>query len=298
MNKVLIIGGSGCVGGEVIDWLLENQPECEIVCLSRGLSNITERPGVNWVRGDILDKGSLLDAMRGHGVTHVLHTAAMRTSDCKVDPVRATEVNVGGTVNVLEAAREYGGVERFVFLSTGAVYAVPEGGAFVDEKSETCGLNAYTASKMAAEAMVECYARSYGLRSTVIRPQVIYGPSRGRDGSTAGVSVAIREALAGNKFTIPFGGRMYFHYTGDVGRFVGRSLFLQKGDYEVYNLPGESLHVSEIAAALNRRAGRQLIDHTDVDYPFAEGLDDGKYKRDFGIDAVTSFEQVLDLLPG
>lgn len=296
MKCVLVIGGSGCVGRMVVEWLLATRPEARVVCLSRGVTELEERDGVVWERGDVLDGETILRVLREHAVTHVLHAAGLRTSDCKADPVRASEVNVGGTVNVLEAVREYGGVERFVFLSTAAVYGVPDGGEFLGERAMTCPLNAYTASKLAAEAMVECYSRDYGIRATILRPQVIYGPERDGGGSTVGVSVALRAASAGRKFTIPFRGRTFFHFTGDVGRFVGRAMLEGEGAFGIYNLPGESLEVGELANEMNRWAGGDLIDCANVVYPFAEGLDDGKFRNDFEGVKVTSFREVLDMM--
>ncbi|GAA5494822.1 GDP-L-fucose synthase [Rubritalea halochordaticola] len=297
MSKtILVIGGSGCVGRNVIEVLMRDHPECRVILLSRGIASVEQRQGVTWVRGDILDKDSLLDVMRKFEVTHILHAAGMRTSDCKADPVRAMEVNVAGTVNVLDSARMHGAIERLVFLSTAAVYEVPDGEEFLDEGAKTSALNAYTASKLAAEATVECYARSYGLRCNVLRPQIIYGPGREGEGSTAGVSVAIREAAAGRKYTIPFQGRTYFHYTKDVGIYVVRSLLESRGDYAVYNLPGESLDVEEIADTLNQWAGRELIDCTPVSYPFAQGLVDTKFREAYPGVVHTPLDAVLESL--
>jgi len=132
------------------------------------------------------------------------------------------------------------------------------------------------------------------VKSTVVRPQIIYGPSRGSDGSTAGVSVAMREAAQGGKYTIPFKGRTFFHFSRDVGRFVGRALLETSEDFELYNLPGESLDVEDISRGLNKRFGKNLIDCEDVVYPFAEGLKDESFCKKFEDVDVTCLADVLD----
>ena len=147
-----------------------------------------------------------------------MHTAALRTTQCKQNPELAVKVNVNGLTNVF-AIREYGKIEHLVFISTAAVYKVPQDGSHPDENSPVEALNLYTSTKLAGEALCESYAHSYGIKSTVLRPQIIYGPSRGEEGSTAGVSMALKEAKSGRAYTIPFSGEYAFTYSSDVGLF-------------------------------------------------------------------------------
>ncbi|NQZ58582.1 MAG: SDR family oxidoreductase, partial [Lentisphaeraceae bacterium] len=219
-HTVLIIGGSGCVGQEATKWLLKNR-SAKIICLSRGLAAINKDPQVIYEQGDILKINSIEAVLQKHQVTHVLHTAALRTTACKENPALAVEVNINGTVNVLEAMRRFGKVKRLVFISTAAVYQVPGNDVYPNEKHPTSPLNSYTATKLACEQLIECYAINYAIPATILRPQVIYGPTRGEEGSTAGVTTAIKEAAAGRKFTIPFSGQTCFVYSEDMGQYCG-----------------------------------------------------------------------------
>ena len=292
MATVLIIGGSGCVGIETTQALLSRGVD-KIICLARGTTAVNPIQGVKYVQADILDLPSILTILTDHAVTHVLHAAGLRTTDCKKSPTRAVEVNVTGTSNVLEALRLYGKIQRFGFTSTAAVYKVPDDGSIVSELAATTPLNPYTATKLAAELLIECYALSYQLPATILRPQIIYGPTRGSDGSTAGISQAIKAAQNGKKFTIPFGGRTGFHYSRDVGQQHALALLESPEHFACYNLPAESLSVAEICSTINTLHSNQLVDHTDYSYPFAHGLDSSAFLKAFPLAQPTNFANAL-----
>ena len=293
MATVLIIGGSGCVGIETTRALLARGVD-KVICLSRGTTAVDPIEGVKYVQADILDLSSISTVLSDHAVTHVLHAAGLRTTDCKNSPARAVEVNVTGTTNVLEAIRLYGKIQRFVFTSTAAVYKVPDDGSFVGEQADTIPLNPYTATKLAAEQLIECYALSYQLPATILRPQIIYGPTRGSDGSTAGISQAIKAAQIGKPFTIPFGGRTGFHYSRDVGQQHALALLQSPEHFACYNLPAESLSVADICSAINHHHAKHLVDFIDSSYPFANGLDSSAFLQAFPSAPRTNFADALD----
>ncbi|MFT5882461.1 MAG: nucleoside-diphosphate-sugar epimerase [Crocinitomicaceae bacterium] len=293
MATVLIIGGSGCVGIETTHALLSRGVDT-IICLSRGTTAIIPVQGVKYVQADILAPKSISAVLNEHAVTHVLHAAALRTTDCKNAPARAVELNVTGTTNVLEAIRLYGKIQRIVFTSTAAVYKVPDDGSFVDERATTIPLNPYTATKLAAEQLIECYALCYQIPATILRPQIIYGPTRGSDGSTAGISQAIKAAQEERHFTIPFGGRTGFHYSRDVGQQHAIALLESPEHFARYNLPAESLSIAELCSAINTHHGNQLVDYIDSPYPFAHGLDSSAFLQAFPQAQCTSFSDALN----
>jgi nucleoside-diphosphate-sugar epimerase len=293
--KVMIIGGSGCVGEESAKALLKTQ-KCTVIAVSRGKSAHEPIEGVIYEQGDILDKDSILRVLQKHEVTHVLHTAALRTSQCKANPEQAVRVNINGTSNVLEAIRAYGKLEHFVFISTAAVYKVPEDGSFPDEFSPTEALNLYTSTKLAGEVLVESYAHSYGLKCTVLRPQIIYGPSRGNEGSTAGLSIALKEARAGRTYTIPFSGTYAFTFSSDLGGFCCEVLLnsSKENKYELYNLPSESHSVKDLVAQINTQLGKNLISFDEKLYPFAKGVSSKKFQKAFPKCKLSSFKQIIE----
>ncbi|EDM29435.1 hypothetical protein LNTAR_16833 [Lentisphaera araneosa HTCC2155] len=294
MKKVMIIGGSGCVGEETAKALLKSQ-NCEVIAVSRGKAAHDAIEGVIYEQGDILDKESILRLLQKYAVTHLLHTAALRTSQCKANPEQAVQVNIIGTANVLEAIREYAKLEHVVFISTAAVYKVPKDGTRPDENSPVEALNLYTSTKLAGEALVESYAHSYGLQCSVLRPQIIYGPSRGEEGSTAGVSLALKEARAGRAYTIPFSGQYAFTYSEDIGAFCKEVLLDSKSNsaFELYNLPGESLDIDDVVKEINSQSGKDLISYLPNQYPFAKGVLSEKFLKRFPSCDMSKFKKVV-----
>ena len=291
-RTLMIIGGSGCVGEETAKALLTDR-DTKVISVARGKSAVNAIDGVTYEQGDILESESILRLLEKHSVTEVLHTAALRTSQCKANPEQAVKVNVNGTSHVLEAVREYGKVEHFVFISTAAVYKVPEDGTFPDENSPTEALNLYTATKLAGEVLVESYAHSYGLKATVLRPQIIYGPSRGEEGSTAGLSTALNEAGAGRSYCIPFSGTYAFTYTQDVGKFCKAVLLQPSHQFEIYNLPGESLAIKDVVQEINSLCGQKLISFDQQDYPFAKGVSSSKFFKTFPQSQLSPMSEIL-----
>ena len=294
---VLMIGGSGCLGFETMTWLLHNT-SAKVICFSRGQKSADLIDGVIYEQGDILEQSSVERVLKKHAVTHVLHAAALRTSACKENPEKAEQVNVGGTNNVLEAIKDYGGVKRFVFISTAAVYQVPKDDFYPDEKSPTDPLNAYTATKLHGEKIVEDFSRKNNLPSTILRPQIIFGPSRGNDGSTAGVTTAIKSAVKGENYTIPFSGRYCFSFSQDVGEFCAKALLESPKNFEIYNLPGNSYDIEEIVYSLNDQFGDGLIGFIKNDYPFAKGINCELFFADFPDCTVTDFDQAIEAFKG
>jgi nucleoside-diphosphate-sugar epimerase len=129
------------------------------------------------VFGDLGDAHRLHDAMRRHGVMRVLHLGAasgpMVMSD---NPAALFALNVGGTVNVFEAARQ-AEVERVVFLSSNAAYG-PDDGRPIAESQPLLASEPYGASKVAGEAIMRAYHWRFGLDAVALRVGVGYGPRR------------------------------------------------------------------------------------------------------------------------
>ena len=129
------------------------------------------------MHGDLADAHRLHDAMRRHRVKRVLHLGAasgpMVMSD---NPAGLFALNVGGTVNVFEAARQ-AEAERVVFLSSNAAYG-PDDGAPIAEKHPLLASEPYGASKVAGEAVMRAYRWRFGLDVVALRVGVGYGPRR------------------------------------------------------------------------------------------------------------------------
>ena len=143
--------------------------------------------------GDVRDRGAMLELFRKHRIDAVLHTAAALSLAIRQTPSLAVDVNIGGTVNLLDAAREVG-VRRFVFASSTTVFfpsfrrpvtaPVPEDFAF-HSVSERPG-NLYSASKLSAEFFVQHSADQFGMSAAALRYSAVLGMWAGPNNSLPG----------------------------------------------------------------------------------------------------------------
>ena len=297
MNTFLIIGASGCIGFETAKWLRQNKPNSKVITLSRGK---TVYPGTisGCIQeiGDISSKESILDVLVKHQVSHVIHCAALRTSDCNDNPQRGREINVGGTKNVIEACESSGSVKEFLFLSTAAVYdQVEEQTEGVTEDCPISKYAPYVSTKIESEEFLSDFSKSSDIAITVIRPQILFGPTRSLSGSTAGVTKCIKAAAFNKKYEIPYSGQYSFHYTEDVGTLLGQVLISKKTyKYEIFNLPGNSHKVNDFKELVNNlTSSESFITLKEKQYPFAKSASYEKYIQYFGEAKLTSLRESI-----
>ncbi|HTV05209.1 MAG TPA: NAD-dependent epimerase/dehydratase family protein [Acidobacteriaceae bacterium] len=168
----LVTGASGFLGGRLAQ-VLAGRDE-QVTVLARAGSNLRHLDGLAAIRvvwGSLTDRDAVLEAVRE--ATHIFHCAAASTDWAR--PEVFEESNVRGTETLLAAAREVGGLQRFLHVSTTDVYGYPvvpcaESGAMRD-----VGLP-YNRTKILGEKAVWRAAQQDGLPVTVVRPATIYGP--------------------------------------------------------------------------------------------------------------------------
>jgi UDP-glucuronate 4-epimerase len=194
------------------------------------------------IKGDITDLAQLESTLDEHGVTSIIHLAALQVPFVRDDPVRGAAVNVGGTVNVFEAARR-GSIGPVVYASSIAALA-PAG-----EQPTTL----YGVFKLANEGTAARYAADYGVASIGLRPHTIYGPGRDQ-GLTSAPTVAMVAAAEGRAYRIPFGGSLQLQYVADAGEAFARASEAKTEDAQVHNLDGPVATMDEVIAAIERAA--------------------------------------------
>jgi UDP-glucuronate 4-epimerase len=282
MARVLVTGVAGCLGAWTVRVLLEQGHEPVGVDVSEKdhrlrLLGVAGAFPVH--RADVCDRaalGRVLDEARPDAL---IHLAALQIPLCRADPERCAQVNVGGTMNLLELARER--AYALVYASSAAVYG-PDPGRRLTEAEGLGPRTLYGVFKRANEEMARVYAQDYGVRSAGFRPYVVYGP--GRDlGVTADVTLALEHAARGAPFHIRFGGRVLLQHAADVaGAFVAAALRPPDGA-AVYNLGGTLAEVSEIAGLIDRATGHVgLVTHDAAPLPIAADLSDEAFQRSYG----------------
>jgi len=188
MKKLLITGGAGFIGSHVVRRFVTNYPDVQIVNLDKltyagnlaNLKDIEDQPNYSFVKADITDAKEMNDLFRKENFDAVIHLAAESHVDRSItDPTAFVITNVIGTVNLLNAAREFwkGDYEkkRFYHVSTDEVYgALGETGMFT-ETTAYDPHSPYSASKASSDHFVRAYHDTYGLDVVISNCSNNYG---------------------------------------------------------------------------------------------------------------------------
>jgi dTDP-glucose 4,6-dehydratase len=185
MSKtVLVTGGAGFIGSNLIRWILANR-DWRIVNLDAltyagnlaNLHDVESDPRYSFVHGRIEDVVLVRSVLSEYGIEGIIHCAAESHVDRSIMAAAPfVETNVRGTLSLLEAAREHG-VERFIHVSTDEVYGSlgPTDPPFTEE-SPLAPNSPYAASKAAADCLVRAFIHTYNLPAIITRCSNNYGP--------------------------------------------------------------------------------------------------------------------------
>jgi nucleoside-diphosphate-sugar epimerase len=219
--RTLVTGGAGFIGSHIVEELLLRGDTVRILDnFSTGLRKNLEsfHGNVEILEGDLRDIGIVKAAVRD--VEQVFHLAAfISVPKSMVDPDACFATNVGGTVNILEAARR-AGCRKVVLSSSTAVYGDTD--VFpTAEDTPLCPLSPYAASKQVNELYARLYTRVMGLPVTALRYYNVYGPRQRPDSDyAAAIPIFLRQLAAGNPITIFGDGKQSrdFIFVKDVAR--------------------------------------------------------------------------------
>jgi UDP-glucuronate 4-epimerase len=308
MKNILITGGAGFIGSNLVDRLLAEggfgvtvvddfndfyDPAIKRENVSAALSN----PNFKLVEADIRNPAALEQALGATAFDCIVHLAAragVRPSLKK--PRLYVETNINGTLNLLELARAHG-VKRFVFGSSSSVYGLNAKVPFSEADPIFNPISPYAATKAAGELLCHSYAHLYDMRIVCLRFFTVYGARQRPDLAIHKFAKLISEGRP-----IPVFGdgatRRDYTYIDDIISGVRAAMDYDQSNYEVINL-GESRTVelreliSLIEKALDRRAevDRQPLQPGDVTQTFA---DISKARRLLGYQPQTQIEQGIE----
>jgi dihydroflavonol-4-reductase len=186
-RTVFVTGGSGFVGGAVVDRLVESGAHVRALVRSDGAQVALAAKGANPIRGDVIDGASLVEGM--WGCDTVFHVAGVNTM-CTADPGRMYRTNVDGVRTVVSAASK-AGVGRIVLTSSAATIGEPAGTIATESTPHGPGfLSQYARSKYLGEQVFFEETSRLGIEGVAVNPSSVHGPGR-----TGGSTFLLRLAL-------------------------------------------------------------------------------------------------------
>ena len=288
--KSIVTGGSGFIGSHVVDKLIDSGHE--VVVMDHRVK--PHRNDVEFRDVDIINYSSVLEATRD--ADYIYHLAAMSNVNHVFEkPVYSVELNVTGTTNVLEAAKQ-NQCRRLFFASTVWVYTGCNGN-YVNENSPFFMPGAghiYSSSKIAAEFFICDYQKLYGVPYTILRYGIPYGPRMRKE---LVIPIFLRKAFAGEPLTISGDGKQYrnFIYVEDLAD-AHISALEDAAENQILNVEGmRRISIKEIAETI-----RELMDkEVSVEYiPGRPGDYEGKEASNDKIKRLLNWEPKIDFEDG
>lgn len=258
--NVLVTGGCGFIGLHVIKKLVDEGyepiayditiPQAELIKDFYGL----KVDKVKFIKGDITEVLKVLEAIKKYDIKNVVHMATLLTVASEENPYKAFKVNVDATVNLLEISR-ITDVERFVFISSEAVYGITDEEP-IDEDYPKRPISMYGITKLASELIALKYAELYGLKTVVLRYPMVYGPGLAV-GGTRTINDIIESAVKTKFVKVDFksDSRVEPLYVKDAANSVYLALKAERPQSKVYNIGvGTMYTLKEIFEVVKRFA--------------------------------------------
>ncbi|MCX6158511.1 MAG: SDR family oxidoreductase [Ignavibacteriae bacterium] len=302
-HKILVTGGAGFIGSHIVEKLVrENYFVRVLDNFSTGNQNNLNpdtRDNIDIIEGDIRSYHIVQNAMKDIDV--ILHLAALPSVPRSIkDPITTNEVNVVGTLNILNAAREYG-VKRLVFSSSSSIY----GNNPVTPKTENMcpnPLSPYAISKMTAENYCRVFAEIYGLQTISLRYFNVFGPKQNPFSEYSAVIPKFINLILNNKqITIDGDGNQSrdFTYVDNVVDANLRCIMQEiQEKYLVMNIAcQESISLNRFVSILSEKINKKInVEYIksrsgDVKHSLA---DIGSAKHNIGYKPLITFENGIE----
>ena len=276
MQKVLITGGTGFLGSHLTKRIIDEVESVTIVTTDIRQQTTLKTLGVdidkiNLVGGDVRDFDFLRLLFNEYEFDTVFHLGAIsEVIKSQNDPKLTFDVNIGGTVNVLEVARTYGNVEAIVVSSSDKAYGTGDRLPYL-EHDKLNGKGIYEASKSCTDLVARAYATNYDLPVVVTRCSNLYGV--GDMNFTRVIPNNIRKILNGERPVIWKGSekstREFLYVEDAVDAYISLVKNIDKTKGEAYNIgSGEKVTIGELVEQiLNEIESYLTIDYVEKDMP-------------------------------
>ena len=251
-RQVLVTGGAGFIGSHLTEALVERNDVRVVDDLSAGSSERVH-PEATFVEGDVRDRETIDSAMTDVDV--VFHEAGLVSVAASTErPVDSQTANVGGTLNVLDAARRADA--RAVVASSAAVYGHPDT-VPVSEDASLSPTSPYGVDKLAVDHYTRLFADLYGLPTVALRYFNVYGPGQPAEGYSGVISTFLEQATAGEPLTIHGDGAQTrdFVHVEDVVRANLRAAVTSNVGRAFNVGTGEATSIETLARTIKRVTG-------------------------------------------
>jgi UDP-glucuronate 4-epimerase len=301
--EILVTGGAGFIGSHTVEALLARGER--VIALDnfndyysperkhRNVAPFMSNPNFRLVHTDLRDRAALEHLFTTEPIRRIVHLAAMAGPRPSVDnPALYEEVNVRGTLNLLELAVRQG-VHHFVFGSSSSVYGADAGVPYREDARTDRPLSPYAATKKMAEVLLYTFHYLYGLPTTVLRFFTVYGP-RGRPDMAV---YLFTDWIARGQPVRLYGdgtqGRDYTYVTDTVAGVL--AALDRPSDYQVYNLGDSSPQsnaslIKLIEAELGQEAIIRKLDYPSSD-PQLTWADITRARQDLGYNPQVPLEE-------
>jgi len=297
-ERFLVTGATGCIGVWVLRNLLrQGVPTAALVRDTKHRLPLVLSEGeislIQFIHGDVSDLPSVEEALKTSRANRIIHLAALQLPFCKANPSLGASVNVVGTVNIFEAAKNHG-LHSLVYASSTAVYGLSEEypeGPLVHE-APLMPHSHYGVYKQANEGTAHIYFQDDGISSIGLRPYVVYGVGRDQ-GVTSTPTKAMLAAAAGQPYNISYGGRYCFQYADDTAKIFIQAARVSFEGAEVFNIGGDSVSTPQVIEAIEKAEPIALgkITFSDVPLPFPAEVDNQSLINAIGAVAFTPLSE-------
>ena len=288
-GPVIVTGAGGCIGA----WILTILHRSNIPCVAIDLSDRKDRlellldkeaSKIQWEVCDITNLNMLKKIIISYNPSAIIHLAGLQVPFCAADPALGARVNVEGTINILEIAKEIN-IKRTVYASSVAALGMPPKGPF----KETL----YGAYKLANEHTAFVYWADWEVPSIGIRPNIVYGLARDQ-GMSSKNTLAIQAAALGKNFEIPYTGKYSWLYAGESALAFITSVSKDMVGSHVFNLNGPCETIENGLSIIKKIKGDASVTCFGQPLPFPPDLDDIPLRKHIGNYASISVEKGIE----
>lgn len=266
-DKILVTGGAGFIGSHLCERLLDEG--YKVICLDNfsnfydprlkenNIKGIEKNPAFDLIRGDILNIELLEKIFSQNKILKIVHLAAVPGVRQSIkDPFSYIDVDIKGTVNLLEMAKKYK-IPHFIFGSSSTVYGKDSEMPFSEKEKNLIPISPYGTSKLAGEKFCQTYSLLYKIPMTILRFFCVFGP---RQRPELAIPKFIRLAKQGRPIPKYGSGNSARDYTyiDDVVEGIIKAIE-KKFDFEIFNLGNSNpITLNDLIEIMGRKMGVKL----------------------------------------